>query len=323
MSHIAIRRGLKELVDAGLIVRRPRVGAFVQQSRPMELARRLGVVVPHYMGKGHPFLPVLMGGMMSALDQRECAVSMFSYKNSSQFWHEAGETMLARGIEGAVIFTGYMIPIHELEKIERSGIKAVLMNMTGAAPRSRVSTISIDFSIAMRETMQRLIDLGHRRIAWMSYTESAFEGIEDELIGEFSRKYDLEDPRQMIRRLNCEPCDYPDWEALLSGENRPTAVVLQDEFMAHEIFHACRQLGLSVPDDVSLVSLADSLPRSHAVPLSAPDTITCWTNASHRAAEHLRHLMETGEDRTLEVTLHAAIQWKASTDKPRQLVGSN
>jgi DNA-binding LacI/PurR family transcriptional regulator len=96
-------------------------------------------------------------------------------------------------------------------------------------------------------------------------------------------------------------------------------MVLQDEFMAHEAFHACRRLGLEVPDDLSLVSLADSLPRSHPVPLSAPDTITTWTDAIRRATEHLVYLLQSGKDRVLDMTFHSAIHWKASTGKSRTL----
>jgi DNA-binding LacI/PurR family transcriptional regulator len=316
MSHTAVRKGLHELVNAGLIERRPRVGMFVPQTRPVELSTRLAMVVPQYMGKGHPFLPILMGGVMSGLDHRDCAVSMFTYKEGAQFWNQAGEAMLARGINGAIIFTGYVIPSPELEKLAQSGIKAVLLNTSAVCPRTRVSTISIDLCSAMREAMQRLVDLGHRRIAWMSYKITPFEAFEEQLVAEFGGKYDLEDPQNIIRRLPGEAWDYDGWKTLLTGENRATAIVLQDEFMAHEVYRACHELGVSIPGDVSLVAFADAMPRSYAVPLSAPDTVTSWTRAAQRAAEHVRHLMDSGEDRTIEVTLHASIQWKASTDKP-------
>lgn len=320
MSHTAVRKGLHELVHAGVIERRPRVGMFVPATRPIELSTRLAVVVPHYMGKGHPFVPLLMSGMMSGLDHRDYAISLFTYKAGTQFWDDAGEAMLARGIKGAIIFTSHIIPLPELEKLAQSGIQAVLLNTSVVCPRSRISTISIDLSSAMHEAIQRLVDLGHRRIVWMSYAITPFREFEDQLIAKFAEKYGLEDSANMLRRISCEAWDYDGWRDLLSGENRPSAIVLQDEFMAHEVYRVSHQLGLNIPEDVSLVALADALPRSYAVPLSAPDTVTSWTNAAHRAAEHLRYLMESGDDRTIEVTLHASIQWKTSTAAPRQTV---
>lgn len=319
ISHLAVRRGLQELVDAGLIFRQPRVGTFVQKTRPVELSNRLGIVVPPYIGQAHPFLSVLLNGVLSRLDQRDSAVSIFSYTQNDHFWAQAGEPMAARGIQGAVIYTGYIIPEIELKKLEHSGIKAVLLKMVGGGSHSGVSTITIDFRAAMHDALRRLIDLGHRRIAWMCYTESAFESFETDLVADYARQYDLGPVDEMIHRLDCDPWDYHGWDDLLAGENRPTAMVLQDEFMAHEVFRACLRAGLTVPDDLSLVSLADSLPRSHAVPLSAPDTIGTWTDVVHRATDHLLYLLQSGKDRILDMTFHAAIHWKASTGRPRQL----
>lgn len=319
MSHLAVRRGLQELVDAGLIVRQPRVGTFVQKTRPVELSNRLGIVVPHYIGQAHPFLSVLLNGVMSRLDQRDSSVSIFSYTENDHFWAQAGEPMAARGIQGAIIYTGYIIPEAELKKLEQSGIKAVMLKMVGTQTHSGISTITIDFRAAMHDALRRLLDLGHRRIAWMCYTESAFENIETKILEEFTRQNNLGPADEMIHRLDCEPWDYKGWDDILSGDNRPTAMVLQDEFMAHEAFHACRRLGLDVPDDLALVSLADSLPRSHPVPLSAPDTISIWTDAVRRATEHLVFLLQSDKDRVLDMTFHAAIHWKASTGKSRQL----
>lgn len=313
MSHIALRRGLMELVEAGIIIRRPRVGAFVQQTQPLELSTRMAIVVPEYMGKGHPFLPLLMSGVLSGLDQRSHNMSIFTYKAGAQFWNEAGEAMMARGIRGAIIFTSYIIPLEELQKLEQSGIKAVLLNINASCPRSRVSTISIDISLAMREAMQRLVDLGHRRIGWISYAINAFRPLEEQLVEEFASRYNLQNPQQIIRRLDVEAWDYPHWESMLQAVDRPTALVLQDEFMAHEVYRACHRLGLRVPDDLSLVAFADALPSSYIVPLSAPDTVSNWNAAARRAAEHLQYLLESGEERILETTLHATIQWKDST----------
>lgn len=316
MSSIAIRRGLQKLAAAGLIVRRPRVGAFVRETQPVELSTRMAIVVPHYMGKGHPFLPILMGGMLAGLDQRECTISLFTFKEGAHFWRDAGEAMQARGINGAVIFTSYYIPLSQLEKLEQSDIKAVLLNTSTVAPRSKISTISIDLVPVMREAIQRLVDLGHRRILWMSYHLTVFREVEEQLVAEFSQKYHLENPERILHRLNGEPSEFEGWEALLSGPDRPTAIILQDEFMAHEVYRACHRLGLSIPGDLSVVATADAMPRSYTVPLSAPDTVMSWTNAAHRAAEHVRYMTQTNDNRIIEVTHKESIQWRASTDKP-------
>lgn len=319
LSHITIRRGLRDLVEAGLIIRRPRIGTFVQETRSMELANRLAIVLPNWIGNAaydHPFFPVLLRGIMSGLDQKDCAVSLISYQ-AEQFWHDAGEAMMARGMRGAVVWTVNDIPEEQMEKLARSGIKVVLLDGAGLWPQLRFSTVAIDLRTPMREAMQRMVDLGHRRIAWLSYDQTRYRKFEEDLVAEYAARYGLDSPQRINHRLPGDPSDYTGYASLLSGPNRPTAVIMQDELIAHEVFRTCHQLGVKVPEDVSLVAIADSAPRSHVVPLSAPDTPGLWGDAARRAAEHLRHLMESNDNKQIEVSLHASIQWKASTDKPR------
>jgi DNA-binding LacI/PurR family transcriptional regulator len=180
-------------------------------------------------------------------------------------------------------------------------------------PQLRFSTVAIDLTTPMREAMQRLVDLGHRRIAWLAYAETRYRKFEEELAAEFASRHGLENPQRIIHRLPGDPRDYAGYAELLSGPNRPTAVLMQDELIAHEVFRTCHRLGARVPEDLSLVAIADAAPRSHVVPLSAPDTTYLWANAAHRAAEHLRYLMENNDDKQIDVSLHASIQWKAST----------
>lgn len=321
LSHITIRRGLAELVEAGLIVRRPRIGTFVQETQAMELSNRVAIIVPEYfdVDGSHPFLPVLTRGVMAELNQRDYAISLLSY-HYSQFWHDAGEAMLARGITGAIMWSHNAIPRDQIEKLAQSGIKVVLLNALGLWPEFAFSSVSIDLTTCMREAMQRLVDLGHRRIIWLSYLHTHCERFETALVAEFARKYRLENPDRIIVRLPDEPTtDYSEIPKLLAdAHRRPTAIILQDEFIAHEIFRVCHRLGLRVPEDISLVSIADSTPKSHLVPLSAPDTIGLWTSACRRASEHLRLMIGSESTKQIEISLHAAIQWKASTGKPRQ-----
>lgn len=319
LSHITIRRGLEDLVDAGVIVKRPRVGNFVPQVRPMELAKRVAIVLPRYMQFSHhphPVATLVLQGIMGELDQRDCALSIISYYYP-QFWLDAGEAMLARGVKGALVWADADTPVDQMEKLAGSGIKVVLLNGDHLWPHLNFSNVSIDLNAPMREAMQRLVDLGHRRLAWISYTETRYRNYEEELIKEFAQTYGLENPDNMLIRLPDQPAfDYSLITELLGRPDRPTGIIVQDEFTAHEVFRACHRMGLNVPRDVSLVAVNDSLPQAHVVPLSAPNTAELWLEAARRAAHHLSHLINSDKDKQIEVVLHAPIQWKESTDKP-------
>lgn len=318
LSHLTVRRGLEELVQAGVIIKRPRVGNFVQQVRAIELAQRVAIVLPRFMSSGtvaHPVTGLMIQGAMSELDQRDCALSLISY-DCSQFWLDAGEAMLARGVTGALVWANADTPTDQMEKLARSGIKTVLLHGEGLWPELRFSSVSIDAHSVMREAVQKLMDLGHRRISWISYVDTRFKRFEVELIREFAERYQLPNPEQIIRRLPDYPSAAGVLTQLLQEENRPTAVIVQDEFMADAAFRACHQLELRVPRDLSLVAIHDSLPQAHLVPLSAPGTVGLWIDGAKRAARHLKGMMDQNSEKQIEVVLHAPIQWKESTSTP-------
>jgi len=316
LSHLTVRRGLEELVEAGVIVKKPRVGNFVQQIRSTELAQRVAIVLPKSMQTGtraHPVAALMIQGTMTELDQRDCALSLISYDHS-QFWLDAGEAMLARGVTGALVWANADTPADQMAKLAKSSIRTVLIHGDGLWPELHFSSVSIDAQSVMREAIQQLVDLGHRRIAWVSYEETRFRGFEENLIREFADRYRLENPDHIIRRLTEGPSDTSTLPEMLDGQ--PTAVILQDEFMATAAFRTCHQKGLRVPEDLSLVAINDSLPQTHLVPLSAPNTAALWIDAARRAARHLKGLMDHDSEKQIEVVLHAPIQWRASTGKP-------
>ena len=50
----------------------------------------------------------------------------------------------------------------------------------------------------------------------------------------------------------------PLWE-LLRSENRPTAMVVSDDILAVSLERVCNQCGISIPEDLSIISFNDSL----------------------------------------------------------------
>lgn len=318
LSHITVRRGLEDLVDAGVIVKKPRVGNFVQAIQPMELAQRVAIVLPRHMQdeqRPHPVTALLMKGILDEMDQRDYALSLLSYQQE-QLWLDAGESMLARGIKGALLYANSDTPADQVAKLVDSGIKIMLINGVGLWPQLRLPSVSIDLLSPMREALEHLIALGHRRIAWLTYDDTRYRAAEEELVGGMARQHGLGSMDQIIYRLDGSLLNFQRLGELFDRRPLSTAMVMQDEFIAHEVFRQCHQRGIRVPEDLSLVSIADSAPQAHLVPLSAPNTAGMWIETARRAAHHLRSLLDSDEDKQIEVVLHAPIQWKKSTARP-------
>jgi DNA-binding LacI/PurR family transcriptional regulator len=323
LSHITVRRGLEDLVDAGVIVKRPRVGNFVQQIRSTELSQRVAIVLPRYMQDSehpHPVTALVMKAVMGEMDQRDYAVSLISY-HYQNFWLDAGEAMLARGIKGALIWADADIPAEQMRKLAESGIKVVLLNGIGLWPELKFSSASVDIAAPMREALERLTHLGHRRIAWLTYDQTRYRSLEEELVREYSERYALGGVDQVIYRIQSTKIfDYGMIADLFDRRVLPTAMILQDEFIAHEVFRQCHQRGIRVPEDLSLVAITDSTPQAHLVPLSAPHTSAAALQVASKAAEHLKYMLESENPRQMDISLSAPIQWKQSTAPPADLV---
>ena len=141
--------------------------------------------------------------------------------------------------------------------------QGLLYVMIGKADQYQNQTICIDNDnlLAGREATDYLYDLGHRRIAYL--------GSDDSLMFSFDRKsgYQLAllQHNLPVRQDYCveiESLHSDGGEALhklLNRKDRPTAVVVSDDLWAMTLERVCIQLGLSIPDDISIVSFNNSL----------------------------------------------------------------
>ena len=113
---------------------------------------------------------------------------------------------------------------------------------------------------AFRTATRHMLDLGHERIIHLA-APSAFtfatlrrEGYEEEMLGAGLI------PAIIETIADSEPA-YKVALELLSKKERPTAILCATDKMAFGVFKAARELGLSIPRDVSVIG-HDNLPAS-------------------------------------------------------------
>lgn len=131
--------------------------------------------------------------------------------------------------------------------------------------------IDIDGTAGVCEAVMYLIGLGHRRIAYLGvdpdygFSHYRFAGYRDAL-----RRAGLAcDPRLVCQGLTEDSC-LSAIAALLALPQPPTAIVAAADFLALGALQAARTAGLSVPDDLSLISFDDNmLVQSADPPLTA------------------------------------------------------
>jgi DNA-binding LacI/PurR family transcriptional regulator len=140
-----------------------------------------------------------------------------------------------------------------LRELELPGV--VVGHATGVPG---VPSVWIDDAAAVRETLAYLAAMGHRRIARVAgpahfvHTRergAAFDAAAAELglsgVSRVHTDYSGEDGARATRRL-------------LSGADRPTAIVYDNDVMAVAALSVTQEMGVSVPGEVSLVAWDDS-----------------------------------------------------------------
>jgi len=187
-------------------------------------------------------------------------------------------------VQGLCLTTS--IPEHELVEIQRRGISCIYLD---SAEESKCSSIYIDHFKTKMMAITHLKELGHRNIGLVMLREMMEDKSEDETAWPKVLARVIKSAQEMginISERNIVLCD--DWnrklayiavKELLVRKDRPTALVCFDDFLALGARDAAKELGLSVPRDLSLVGLGDYFPDSGLTTIKVPLTKMAQTGA--------------------------------------------
>lgn len=134
---------------------------------------------------------------------------------------------------------------------------AVVALCRGKSP-SQAVTINADNRAGMRQLLDHLYDLGHRRFAFIDGGWLGDIRERREAFVEYTNERNLPVPRKWIRKeANDAHGGYRAMQKLLTFNPRPTAVIAADDVMAIGAIRAATDAGLSVPGEISVVGFDD------------------------------------------------------------------
>lgn len=145
-----------------------------------------------------------------------------------------------------------------LAELDAMGIPAVTVAM--GSPRADALNVRIDDAAAAAEMTRHLLDLGHRRIGFIKghpnhvASHDRYRGF-CEALSEFGLDPDTMPAEQGYFSYRS---GLTAGERLLSKGERPTAVFASNDDMAAATVSVAHRLGLSVPDDISIVGFDDT-----------------------------------------------------------------
>ena len=176
------------------------------------------------------------------------------------------------------------------QKLEDMNIPVIVINNSNF--QDRFFSVCVDDFQGAYEGALHLIKLGHRHIAYIDYYKPYLPSVvSDRFIG-FKKaidEYRLEfsDSQKIIVNLDDLEKTTPELKKIFQQKEKPTAIFFHDDYITALLLGTLNNLGIKVPDDVSIIAPGDVLDYSQPF---LPQITTMKTN-THMMAKVAGDLM--------------------------------
>jgi len=268
-----VRQALAALEQDGYIRREKGRGTFISK-REIRADRAstitISLIVPHCRDS---FVPTMLLGVEAAARERKAHVLFQHIESNPILQSQALEEARAYGVDGVLLFpvdATYRDPA--LLRLLADGFPVVLLDHY--IPGLDADYVVSDGYGGMLRAVQLLLSLGHSRIGFVTWDVyragevGRFLGYQQAL-----REWGVEPSADLVCQLDEYPNeDLSKLDKILSGPNRPTALVTLNDYLATKVMRVCRGLNLRIPQDLSLIGFDDT---DIAAQLEVPLTTVC------------------------------------------------
>jgi LacI family transcriptional regulator len=280
--------------------------SLVASSLRRQSTNVIGILVPEF----EPFSTELLKGISSAAEGTGYELLAYSgnLEHNQVGWERRSLSRLAGTlIDGAVI-------VAPTATVTDATIPVVAVDPhTG---RTGPSTVEADNVGGARAATQHLIELGHRRIAHVrGRTDLVSAQLREQGYREALEAAGIPFDPELVRVGGYRAAETTDAaRELLTLPERPTAVFSANDLSAIRVLEIARELGLRVPEDLSVVGFDNVPEAANAVP-----ALTTVAQPLHQmGAEAVRLLLEllAGVTNEEHLLLPATLVVRASTAPP-------
>jgi GntR family transcriptional regulator of arabinose operon len=249
-----VRQALASLEQDGYIRREKGRGTYISK-RAMAVEHTnsitISFIVPHCRDS---FVPTMLLGVEAAARERGAHVLFRHIESNPALQSQALEEARAYGAAGVLLFpvdATYRDPA--LLRLLAEGFLVVLLD-------HYIPGVDMDYVVSdgyggMLRAVQHLLGLGHKRIGFVTWDVQKsgevgrFLGYQQGL-----REWGVEPAMDLICQLEEYPVeDLSPLIDLLSGPNRPTAIVALNDYLAVKVMRVCRELNLRIPQELALI----------------------------------------------------------------------
>lgn len=278
--------------------------------------QRSGKILVTVPDIANPFFAQILQGAEEAAQAVGYAVLLGDTQHQPER-EERYAQMLRRNEADGLIVLGHRLPPTARDIVKQQGDAAPVVNGCEFDPTQGIPSVHIDNAAAARAVMEHLYGLGHERIAVVGgppdnpLHQQRMEGVRA-----------VSKTRGRLRQLSIVPGDFSLESGhaaamvLLAHPSAPTAIFCFSDQMALGALAACRDLGIRVPDELSIVGFDDLASSSFLT----PPLTTIRQPMREIGARAVKLLLAIIEhvDVPLQQTLDFSLMLRGSTGTPRE-----
>ncbi len=202
----------------------------------------------------NPVFATVLQGAEQAARLRDYTVVQVSTGNDSDWQQRIVHALATHSIDGFILWS---VEPPDSAHVELLRGNAVVVDRYSA----EFPSLLLDIEYGATAAIRHLLELGHRRIAHLAahidvetfrVRQQVYEHMLDE--AGLSLRADYQATAGIDLEESCNAA-----LGLLRGAEPPTAIFCDDDLMAAGVYKAARQLGLSLPADLSVVGFCDGL----------------------------------------------------------------
>lgn len=204
-----------------------------------------------------PFFPDLVRGAEDVLSEAGYCLILSNSSRDPRRELRNVRHLLERNTDGLILGAPQSAPDELRDLAERAAVPMVFINRD--VKGAHVASVWIDWRAATTAVVKYLTDLGHRRVGLVvpSREEIRFANREDWYRWALGRADLVPDPPLILHEPITIEGGYRAGQRLLGQPDRPTAAICHSDVMAIGLLQACRDLGVRVPGDLSVVGWDD------------------------------------------------------------------
>jgi DNA-binding LacI/PurR family transcriptional regulator len=262
-----------------------------------------------------PYDVAILSGMSEAADEAGFDLVITSLAQPARSNESAAQRLARKGIRGAVLRTTTETR-HVCTQLAKQGFPGIVVGDC-FKDEPDVSYICADSRSTSYQAVEHLISIGHRRIA-IVLNQVADHDHQDRLLAyqQALREHGMDIDPRLVHRVGAQrPNGAQVMRSLMSLRDRPTAIFIADPPIAVGAINQAHEMGVKIPDDVSIIGFDDTDTREDVYP-----KMSAICQDAHRlgyeAAKALHERLQDHADEPLRVVHPTWLELHSTVSQP-------